>query len=225
MDKKRAVQILVKSARLYKENLEDNKVLFLYGLPSEIKKQLGLPDKRLLHMEFYETAFHRYNFLHLTGVKVSGSRISSSIHFYEVCLASRLREEDFEFSADGSTIQKLEILEHMMSIKKNAAMIGDFADRGPKLYTEKAAGGIFGCIGFVHDKNSDLNVPNTLLKKDIRDVTASPTKKVYAVLYKNYMEEKYSAISKADKTIDFEACRFSNDIECMINREHLGSQP
>ena len=57
-----------------------------------------------------------------------------------------------------------------MLIKKNATMIGEFTDRGPKLFTEKAAGNVCGCIGFVQDKNTKLNVPNTLLKKDIRDV-------------------------------------------------------
>lgn len=225
MDKKRAIQILTNSARLYKENLEDNKVLFLYGNPSEIKKLLGLPDKKMLHMEYYETAFHRYNFLHLTGVKISGSRLSSSIHFYEACLASRLREEDFSFSSDGSTIQKLDILEHMMNIKKNVTMIGDFTDRGPKLFTQKVAGGTCGCIGFVHDKNSDLNVPNTLLKKDIRDVTIMPTQKVYAVFYKRYQAEKYSDTSKLDKAIELHKCLFQNDIERMINREQLKLLP
>ena len=39
------------------------------------------------------------------------------------------------------------------------------------MFTEKAAGNVCGCIGFVQDKNTKLNVPNTLLKKDIRDVT------------------------------------------------------
>ena len=39
-----------------------------------------------------------------------------------------------------------------MLIKKNVTMIGEFTDRGPKLYTEKAAGNICGCIGFVKDK-------------------------------------------------------------------------
>lgn len=221
MDKKRAIQILTKSARLYKENLEDNKVLFLYGVPSEIKRELGFGDKRLLHMEGYETAFHRYNFLHLTGVKIFNSRILSSIHFYEICLASRLREDDFGFSGDGSTVQKLEILEHMMSIKKNAAMIGDFTDFGSKLFTQKAAGGTCGCIGFVHDKNSGHNVPNTLLKKDIRDVTVFPAKKIYVILYKKYDQETYSDVSKLDKTIDLGKCRFKRDIERMLNREKL----
>lgn len=40
MDKRRAIQIMTKAAQLYKEHLEDQKVLFLYGLPKEVKKQL-----------------------------------------------------------------------------------------------------------------------------------------------------------------------------------------
>lgn len=63
-------------------------------------------------------------------------------------------------------------------------MIGDFTDREPKLYSEKAAGNVCGCVGFVKDRNTGFNVPNTLLKKDIRDVTASPVQKVYVVISK-----------------------------------------
>lgn len=221
MDKRRATQILTKSANLYKENLEDNKILFLYGTPSEIKKQLHTPDKMLSNMEHYEAAFHRHNFMHLTGIKIKGNRISSSIHFYEMCLASRLMEEDFECAQDGSTIQKLEVLETMMSLKKKAAMIGNFSDPGPKLYTQKVAGGTYGCIGFIRDKNTSLNVPNTLLKKDIRDITISPTKKIYAILYKNYTEETYSNISKIDKELDIIHCKFHTDIENILNRHSL----
>lgn len=44
-------------------------------------------------------------------------------------------------------------------------MIGDFTDRGLKLFTEKAEGNICGCVGFAKDRNTGLNVPNTLLKK------------------------------------------------------------
>ena len=40
MDKRRAIQIMTKAAQLYKEHLEDQKVLFLYGLPKEVNKQL-----------------------------------------------------------------------------------------------------------------------------------------------------------------------------------------
>ncbi|MFQ6901095.1 MAG: PBECR4 domain-containing protein, partial [Coprococcus sp.] len=100
-------------------------------------------------------------------------------------------------------------------------MIGEFTDRGPKLYTEKAAGNICGCIGFVKDKNTKLNVPNTLLKKDIRDVTAQPTYKVFAVISKHYTDEKYTDIVKMDKSIDLKECCFSEAIENMIDRENL----
>ena len=67
---------------------------------------------------------------------------ASAIHFYQKCLDKRLTENDFVFAKDGSTGQKLDILERMMLIKKNVTMIGEFTDRGPKLYTEKAAGNI-----------------------------------------------------------------------------------
>lgn len=217
MDKRRAIPILTKAAELYRDNLEDQKILFLYGIPSEINKQLQTKDKCLSSMQYYEVAFHRYNFLHLTGVRLNKMGTASAIHFYQKCLDKRLKEDDFSFSKDGSTGQKLDILEKMMLIKKNVTMIGDFTDRGPKLFTEKAAGNICGCIGFVQDRNTKLNVPNTLLKKDIRDVTAQPTYKVFAVFYKDYKDEKYSLVTKLDKSIDLNEIHFNDEIENILD--------
>ena len=218
MDKRRAIQIMTKAAQLYKEHLEDQKVLFLYGLPKEVNKQLQESNKILSSVQGYEVVFHRYN---LTGVRLNKKETASAIHFYQKCLDKRLTENDFVFAKDGSTGQKLDILERMMLIKKNVTMIGEFTDRGPKLYTEKAAGNICGCIGFVKDKNTKLNVPNTLLKKDIRDVTAQPTYKVFAVISKHYTDEKYTNLVKMDKSIDLKECCFSETIENMIDRENL----
>lgn len=217
MDKRRAIQILTKAVELYRDNLEDQKVLFLYGVPSEINKELQTKDKCLSSMQYYEVAFHRYNFLHLTGVRLNKMGTASAIHFYQKCLDKRLKEDDFSFSKDGSTGQKLDILEKMMLIKKNVTMIGDFTDRGPKLFTEKAAGNICGCIGFVQDRNTKLNVPNTLLKKDIRDVTAQPTYKVFVVFSKDYKDEKYSLVTKLDKSIDLNEIHFNDEIENMLD--------
>lgn len=218
MNKRHAIQIMTRAAQIYKDNLEDQKVLFLYGTPSVVKKQLQTQEKILSSIKGYEVAFHRYNFLHLTGVRLSNNRTASAIHFYQKCLDKRLTEDDFSFAKDGSTGQKLDILESMMQPKKNVAMIGDFTDRGPKLFAEKSAGNVCGCIGFVQDKNTKLNVPNTLLKKDIRDVTAKPTYKVFAVISKHYTEEKYSQIAKIDKSIDLRECHFSEEIEKLIQR-------
>lgn len=198
MDKRRAIQIMTKAAQLYKEHLEDQKVLFLYGLPKEVNKQLQESNKILSSVQGYEVVFHRYNFLHLTGVRLNKKETASAIHFYQKCLDKRLTENDFVFAKDGSTGQKLDILERMMLIKKNVTMIGEFTDRGPK-----------------------LNVPNTLLKKDIRDVTAQPTYKVFAVISKHYTDEKYTNLVKMDKSIDLKECCFSETIENMIDRENL----
>ena len=40
MDKKKVISIVTRAAKLYHENLEDQKVLFVYGTPSEIKPQI-----------------------------------------------------------------------------------------------------------------------------------------------------------------------------------------
>ena len=221
MDKRRAIQIMTKAAQLYKEHLEDQKVMFLYGVPSEINKQL-LTDTRILSsMEKYEVVFHRGNFLHLTGVKLNKTEVSSAIHFYEKCLDKRLTENDFILSKDGSSGQKLDILESMMGIKHCATMIGEFSDRGPMLFTEKVAGNVRGCIGFIKDRNTQLNVPNTLLKKDIRDITRKPMQKIYAILSKNYTADKYTQIEKLDKDIDIKSCRFIKEIENIISRDSI----
>ena len=107
MDKRRAIQIMTKAAQLYKEHLEDQKVLFLYGLPKEVNKQLQESNKILSSLQGYEVVFHRYNFLHLTGVRLNKKETASAIHFYQKCLDKRLTENDFVFAKDGSTGQKL----------------------------------------------------------------------------------------------------------------------
>ena len=219
MDKRHAIQIMTKAAEIYRDNLEDQKVLFLYGLPSEVKKQLQTQEKVLTSIRGYEVAFHRYNFLHLTGVKLNKDETASAIHFYQKCLDKRLTENDFSFAKDGSTGQKLDILENMMHIKKNAMMIGEFTDRGPKLFAEKVAGNVCGCIGFVQDKNTKLNVPNTLLIKDIRDVTAQPIYKVFAVISKHYMDDRYSQFARIDKSVNLSECYFTKEIEDMLERD------
>ena len=72
-----------------------------------MKGQLQTERNLLSAIKSYEVAFHRYNFLHLTGVRVNRSGIGSAIHFYVKCLDNRLTEADFDFAQDGSTAQKL----------------------------------------------------------------------------------------------------------------------
>lgn len=81
MDKRRAIQILTKAAALYHKNLENQKVLFLYGVPTEVKKQMQAGNGLLLSITSYEVVFHQKNFLHLTGVRISNSTVASATHF------------------------------------------------------------------------------------------------------------------------------------------------
>ena len=219
MNKAKAIRILTLAAAAYKNNLEDQEVMFLYGVPADIKKFLQKGVVEISAMNYYETVFLRRNFLHLTGVKLNKEKIKSSINFYEKCLDHRIAEDDFEFASDGSTQQKLEIIEQMMNLKKNVAMIGDFTDRGPTLYAQKAAGTIFGCIGFLKDSEFNKNVPNTLLNKDIRDVISRPANKIYVVLSKHFGDLQYKTIEKIDKDICLRHGLLPAEIEMKISAD------
>ena len=70
-----------------------------------MKKQLQEKGKTLSSVQGYEVAFHRYNFLHLTGVRLNKKETASAIHFYQKCLDKRLTENDFSLAKDGSTGQ------------------------------------------------------------------------------------------------------------------------
>lgn len=75
---------MTKAAASYHANLEDQKVIFLYGVPAEVRKQLQAESGKLLSIKGYEVAFHRYNFLHLTGVRLNSSSVASAIHGSEI---------------------------------------------------------------------------------------------------------------------------------------------
>lgn len=62
MDKRKAIQIIIKAAEIYHKNLEDQKVLFLYGIPKEVKEQILGKRKVLSAISSYEVVFHRQNF-------------------------------------------------------------------------------------------------------------------------------------------------------------------
>jgi hypothetical protein len=54
-----------------------------------------------------------------------------------------------------------------------------------------------------------------------REVTAAPHQKVYAVLSKNYADEKYFELEKEDKLLNIQECRFTQEIENYLDREKL----
>ena len=76
---------------------------------------------------------------------------------------------------------KLDVIDELMKLPWTAKMIGDYNGNGNYLYTEKIAGNIRGCMGFVEQQNFLYYLLNTVLKSDIRQnvSTAFPIAAIY----------------------------------------------
>ncbi len=187
MDKKQGMTIISDCAKLYKENLLDKNLLIIYE---------DKTDKT--STKYFEVLFKAKNFLHLTGIE-SPKDIPSK-RFFELALKSKLPLDRISFKADGTTEMKLSILKNTMKIHKLAKMVGYYNDTKPQLKTEKIAGTISMCVGFVEDNN--IYVPNTVLKEDVRNVTNSPQSRILAIYSKDKSEEKYSERTYLAKNIN-----------------------
>lgn len=145
-----------------------------------------------------------------TGADAKKTDISTkeitAIPFYEKCLDHKLSPDDFEFAEDGTTMLKLEILPSLITKNLSASMIGDYNSNKPKLYTEKLAGGVKACMGFVSDTASGFYVPNTVLKEDIRD-NVSNWLRIIAIFRKPVAYKKYTEITYMAKKTDWTRVR------------------
>jgi hypothetical protein len=187
MDKKTALQIIFTCATNYRANLSYNNLLFICGKVNDCT--------------VFQTAFPEQNYMHLTGVETT----LTASEFFRDCIDRRLTVDQFSFAANGTTSLKLEILPRMMEIYKEAKMVGDYNESGKFLVTEKIIGGVTINMGFVRDKNAGnavFYVPNTVLKGDIRNMTAHPQKRVLAIYKKGLQDTKYSDICYLAKGIN-----------------------
>jgi hypothetical protein len=163
-------------AALYNKNLVHKNVLF-------VTLQNGL-------VHSFETLFRPSNFLHLTGVS---SRLDGD-RFYQAAIGNRLGANDITIAPDGKTDLKLEVLPQLMDIHVKARMVGDFNNSMPLLVTDKLAGTSTMAMGFI-----DINgvyIPNTALKKDLRDITNHATRrKIVAIFVKPREEPLYERLT------------------------------
>lgn len=180
MDKQLAIEIVTESSKLFKENLEGRNVLFV-----------GKNSTGYTHIE---TKFSKDSFLHLTGLQIDKSRLSAK-NFYKKCLNNRLRECDFSFNRNGTTILKLSILKQMMKIHKISNTISNYNGSKPKLYTEKLAGNNSMCMGF-RSIGKELK-PDTLLSEDIDNISDEKFKVIMTLVKydsdKHYIDYSYLA--------------------------------
>ena len=161
--KKEAVGIIHKCAALYNENLCGKNVLFVTTKDG--------------NAACFEALFRTQNFMHLTGVK---SNLNSEF-FYKAALNKRLSPANISFDSGGTSELKLEALPQLMSIHTTARMVGDYDNTGPLLITDKLAGTVTMVMGFV--KVNDVYIPNTALKKDLRDISAQATRRKVAAIF------------------------------------------
>ena len=151
MKKEDALRIIISCAKKYHENLENNNILFVFGSKRETS--------------FFEAVFLPRHFLHLTGIEILPGKFSGSSSFYENCLKERIGVNDFFLSKNGTTEMKLSVLPQLVNIHRAAKMVGDFNFSKTAFLTEKLAGTVYACVGFVRD--GKYYMPNTVLREDI----------------------------------------------------------
>ncbi len=159
-----------------------------------------------------EATFLKRNFLLLTGVVIDRSKMNSEDYF-ELCTTSRLSPADFDMIS--TTTLKLSVLEGLMNIQINAKMIGDYASTNPMLYTEKLAGNVKGCLGFINDNGKYY--PNTALKEDIRNISLTSCARVLLVFKKRITDTVYTELCYTAKKIDPQKVALPDTLNIILN--------
>ena len=192
--KKDAISVVTKCALRFKNELDGKNLLFVCNDKTD----------RLSLIEF---TFKSMNFLHMTGL-VPDRNITAK-EFYRKCVDHKLSERDFEFPENGTAELKLDVLPYVISKDLSARMIGDLGSLHPKLHTEKLAGSVRACVGFVHTGNGRY-VPNTVLKTDIRDNVDKPSR-VVAVLRKGIEHRAYREVTYKVRDFDFSSSKWPDE--------------
>lgn len=177
MKKSDCIKQIVDGAKLYDANLSGKEFLFIGR------------DTTFGSYWWFETRFLPRHYAHLAGISPSEGK--SAVQLYDLCLHNRLRPSDFQLNGNAIAA-KLDVLPEMMKLPWTAKMIGSFNDSGNYLCTEKLAGNVRGCMGFIHDTGIEYDIPNTLLKGDIRDMV-NGTYQLIAVFRKAVRQPLYDA--------------------------------
>lgn len=176
MDKSTILPKLFAGAQKYNALLLDKNFLFIGG---------GIDGG--IYSSF-EAIFEKRNFMHLTGCKIEKGK--SANQFFDMCMQKRLSPSIFSFVPEAKL--KMDVFSSVFSLPYSAKMMGDFSDGGNFLYTEKIAGTVCACMGFTLGDRAPYYSPNTVLKEDIRNITAAPIK-ILAVYQKATSADKYDA--------------------------------
>lgn len=203
--------VVYKAVQLYKNNLCNKNLLFVYKSEQNQYK-------------YFEAVFLPKHFKHLTGVKTNDDLQAKD--FYERCIDKKLNLDDFELAKDGTTWLKKDVLESMMNIQFVANSVGDYNGCKPRLITNKLAGNMTGCLGFVNEEECpDYYAPNTILKVPTREMVTK-SHQLVAVFVKEVKESLYSRMTYiakgftydiffSDKRIGIMLDTYNMSIECV----------
>lgn len=198
MKKEEALKIILACADKFQKNLVNKNLLFICA------------DKNR-NISTMEVAFVKGNYLHMTGVKFRKDKKLSANQFYKMCLKRRLSVNDFELAVDGTTGLKLQVLSALVESNLSANMIGTYSGSRPMLYTDKLAGNVKGCVGFLLDEEKGFYIPNTILNEDIRKLVVDG-KRVVRVYRKDIGQKKYTEIVYEAKNVDCNMVNIDKEI-------------
>jgi hypothetical protein len=202
INKTETIKIIHDCAVLYDRNLSGNNILFL--------------TTRNNLVTYFESLFMNRNFMHLTGVK---SYLNSE-SFFRAAILDRLNPNDIAIMPDGMTDLKLGILPQLMNIHISARMVGEYDYSHPLLVADKFAGTITMAMGFV--RVNDMFVPNTTLKKDIRDITIHATRhQVTAIFVKERHKNKYTRLTYIAKNLTIDDFALNSNLYDKVDFANL----
>ena len=169
MTNKKALNIVHYCANEYKRNLAQKCLLFVTKRDNTV---------------FFEVVFLPQNFKHLTGIfsKLSG------LDFYNLAVKNRLSPRDIALADDGTTDLKLDVLPQLVRIHTTARMVGAYDQSKSLLVTDKVAGTVTAAMGFIQTKG--MYLPNTALKKDVREVTQFATRYRVVAIFSRHRHTK-----------------------------------
>lgn len=187
MSKQEAIDVITEAAKIYQKYFEDKNLLIVYG--NKNSNSLSYSD-----LSFYETIASRRNFTHLTGVLLNETNGIDTEFFYDKAIGknnNRIFETDFNFRSDNTTFMKLDVIQTALNASENFELCGYFRNSSSHtdLDSDLLVGSRNSIVGFRSAGN--MFVPNTLLKGDIRDETAS-VNSVLAVFQKGRNDNQYT---------------------------------
>lgn len=202
--------IISRCLKEYDNNLKNNKVMFI----------IEYKDRTIGKEEMY---FPKSSYYHLTGINLYNKfgKLVNSYEFYDLIKFKRLNLQEYKIkNKDATTDLKLQVLPQLMKIDRIASMIGNFSHNNMFLQTEKIAGNVNACMGFIRDEKKKVYIPNTVLKKDIRDITEERGK-IIAILKKNITDNLYKNVTYLKQNYQLSEILNNKDINRIIDIENI----